>query len=122
VLLDAVMLDAIEVDVEHSERVNRSVVNCPPNDGHGFREVDVLWIRPSHLVRELAQEFRHRMPGVVRYLLRGLGSDAAVTELASYLLFDTAFCGRLIELGRADVAADRERIARFFDGGRPSLG
>jgi hypothetical protein len=39
-----------------------------------------------------------------------------VTELASYLLFDAQFCGRLIELGRQDVAAERERIARFFSG------
>jgi hypothetical protein len=38
-----------------------------------------------------------------------------VTELASYLLFDTAFCGKLIELGRHDVAVERERIARFFE-------
>jgi hypothetical protein len=29
-------------------------------------------------------------------------------------LFDTAFCGKLIDLGRQDVAAERERIARFF--------
>ena len=109
------MLDAIEVDVEHSERVNTSVLHCRTGrPGDPFRKVDVLWIRPSHLVRELAQELVHRMPAVVRYLLRGLGSDAAVTELASYLLFDTAFCGRLIDLGRQDVAAERERIARFF--------
>ncbi|HEY8086803.1 MAG TPA: patatin-like phospholipase family protein, partial [Polyangiaceae bacterium] len=32
VLLDAVMLDAIEVDVEHSERVNTSVVRFPGGD------------------------------------------------------------------------------------------
>ena len=116
VLLDAVMLDAIEVDVEHSERVNMGVLHCPPGRvGGPFRKVDVLWIRPSHLVRGLAQELLHRMPAVVRYLLRGLGSDPAVTELASYLLFDTAFCGKLIELGRQDVAAERERIARFFE-------
>jgi NTE family protein len=115
VLLDAVMLDAVEVDVEHSERVNTSVLRCSTGRaGDPFRKVDVLWIRPSHLVRELAQELVPRMPHVVRYLLRGLGSDAAVTELASYLLFDTAFCSQLIDLGRQDVAAERERIARFF--------
>jgi NTE family protein len=116
VLLDAVMLDAVEVDVEHSERVNTSVLYCHTDrSGDAFRKVDVLWIRPSHLVRELAQELVHRMPGVVRYLLRGLGSDSAVTELASYLLFDTVFCAKLIALGRRDVVAERERIARFFE-------
>lgn len=120
VLLDAVMLDAIEVDVEHSERVNASVVSCRTSDSdETFRQVDVLWIQPSQLVRELAAELSDRIPAVVRYLLRGLGSDAQVTQLASYLLFDTAFCSRLIDLGRADVAAERERIARFF-GRRPA--
>lgn len=115
VLLDAVMLDAMEVDVEHSERVNTSVLKYPvPGPSDGLRAIDVLWIRPSVLVRELAAELANRIPPIVHYLLRGLGSDAQVTELASYLLFDTAFCSRLVDLGRADVAADRERIARFF--------
>jgi NTE family protein len=117
VLLDAVMLDAIEVDVEHSERVNASVLRYPVgSEAEGFRRVDVLWLRPSLQVRELAAEMADRIPTVVRYLLRGLGSDTSVTELASYLLFDAAFCSRLIELGRADVAAEREQIAKFFAG------
>jgi NTE family protein len=116
VLLDAVMLDAVEVDVEHSERVNASVQHHETDDAAAvFRRVDVLWIRPSHRVRGLAEELVHRLPGVVHYLLRGLGSDASVAELASYLLFDSTFCSRLIDLGREDVAAERERIARFFD-------
>jgi hypothetical protein len=54
--------------------------------------------------------------------MRGLGPDEAITELTSYLLFDPAFCGRLVELGRSDVAAERDRIARFFaigDAGAP---
>ena len=38
-----------------------------------------------------------------------------MTELASYLLFDSSFCGKLIELGRRDVVAERERIAAFFE-------
>jgi NTE family protein len=117
VLLDAVMLDAIEVDVEHSERVNTSVMHYPADTTEQpFRFVRVLWLRPSRLVRELAAQWSHRIPRVVRYLLRGLGSDASVVELASYLLFDAEFCGRLIELGRQDVAAERERIEQFFAG------
>lgn len=115
VLLDAVMLDAIEIDVEHSERVNTSVIGYSAGDGgEPFRYVDVLWLSPSQDFGEIAAELADRIPGVVRYLLRGLGSDDAVTELASYLLFDTVYCGRLIEAGRNDVAAERTRIAAFF--------
>jgi NTE family protein len=115
VLLDAVMLDAIEVDVEHSERVNTSVLRCATGDpAQPFRRVEVLWLRPSRLVRKLASEFAHRIPPAVRYLMRGLGPDVATTELASYLLFDAEFCGRLVELGARDVAAERDRIEEFF--------
>jgi NTE family protein len=117
VLLDAVMLDALEVDVEHSERVNTSVLHCRSTDpAQPFRLVEVLWLRPSERVRELAGALVHRIPPAVRYLLRGLGPDAAITELASYLLFDREFCGGLVDLGRTDVAADRDAIAAFFAG------
>ncbi|MBW2293258.1 MAG: patatin-like phospholipase family protein, partial [Deltaproteobacteria bacterium] len=57
-----------------------------------------------------------RVPRVVRYLMRGLGSEAAITELTSYLLFDPVFCGRLVELGRRDVKANRDELRSFFIG------
>jgi NTE family protein len=115
VLLDAVMLDAIEVDVEHSERVNTCALEVAASGaGERFRKVDVLWLRPSLRVRELAAELTHRIPPIVRYLLRGLGSDASMTELASYLLFDQLFCGQLMAMGRRDVTDDAARIAAFF--------
>ncbi len=117
VLLDAVMLDAIETDVEHSERVNRSVLTCPTGDpANPFRWVDVLWLSPSRDFGSIAAELRHRIPAIVRYLMRGLGTDESITELASYLLFDTQFCGRLMELGRDDVRAQRDAVEKFFAG------
>ena len=116
VLLDAVLLDAVEVDVEHSQRVNASVMRWGASgEPGGLREIDVLWLTPSRSIGAIATELAHRIPAVVRYLLRGLGSDEATRELASYLLFDSTFCGRLIELGRDDVRASREGILRFFD-------
>jgi NTE family protein len=115
VLLDAVMLDAIEVDVAHSERVNESVRRCAHAlPGQPFRKVDVLALHPSEDVGALAHELADRVPRVVRYLMRGLGSEEAITELTSYLLFDPLFCGRLIELGREDVKANRDEIEYFF--------
>jgi NTE family protein len=128
VLLDAVMLDAIESDVEHSGRVNTSVLACrTPDPVNPFRWVDVLWLSPSVDFGAIAAELADHVPPIVRYLMRGLGTDEAITELLSYLLFEPAFCGRLIELGRADVAAARGEIERFFaagggqDGGAPGI-
>ena len=115
VLLDAVMLDAIEVDVEHSRRVNDSIISCPVGDhANPFRWVDVLWLRPSRSIGVIAGEMSGHIPRIVRYLMRGLGSVESATELASYLLFDADFCRRLIELGRADVLARREDVEAFF--------
>jgi NTE family protein len=118
VLLDAVMLDAIESDVEHSARVNRSVVSCRAREGNDpFRWVDVLWLRPSVDIGALAAELADHVPPVVRYLMRGLGTDESISELVSYLLFDPAFTLRLIEAGRSDVRAAKAEILRFAAGG-----
>jgi NTE family protein len=117
VLLDAVMLDALEVDVEHSDRVNRSVIaHSSPTDGSPFREVEVLWLSPSQSFRNIAAELSERIPRIVRYLLRGLGPDEAILELASYLLFDSVFCSRLMAIGRADALASRDSVAEFLSG------
>jgi NTE family protein len=119
-LLDAVMLDAIGTDVEHSGRVNTSVIATP--DGgpdRAFRWIDVLWLSPACHFSEIAREFAHRIPPILRYLMRGLGTDEETSELASYLLFDGEFCRRLVELGRRDVATQNESIRAFFAGSDP---
>ncbi|MCP3984209.1 MAG: patatin-like phospholipase family protein [bacterium] len=116
VLLDAVMLDAVEVDIDHSERVNRSVTTYHSGDSpSSFRNVDVLWIQPSENFTAVAEEYSRQIPAVVRYVMRGLGSEDATHELSSYLLFDSEFCSRLIEIGRSDVAAVRADIEAFFE-------
>jgi len=124
VLLDAVMMDSIESDVEHAEHVNTSVAACANVCGNPFRRINVLWIQPSASLAAIAAELQDRIPNSLRYLMRGLGTDEALIELASYLLFDGAFCTRLIDLGRADVAASQDRVERFFSttGAAPSRG
>lgn len=121
-LLDAVMLDAIGVDVEHSERVNRSVIAAPNGErDQPFRWIDVLWLSPTRHFQDIAREFSDRIPPILRYLMRGLGSDEETTELASYLLFDGAFCRRLMEIGRADVAERGDEIREFMQQGPRGL-
>ena len=40
-------------------------------------------------------------------------------DLLSYLLFDGAFAGKLIELGRADARARHEELCAFFAAAPP---
>ena len=117
-VLDAVMLDAVEVDVHHAQRVNRSLSGRVEDGSTGpFRPVEILWVGPSRGFASLAEELSHRVTLPLRYLLRGLGSDHAGAELVSYLLFDREFCSRLMELGRQDARAreDEIRLFRFCD-------
>ncbi|MFT4572038.1 MAG: NTE family protein [Hyphomicrobiaceae bacterium] len=116
VLLDAVMLDAIEVDIDHSLRVNNSVQSFRVANGtENFRKVEVFWIQPTENLTAIAAEFTHEIPAVIRYMMRGLGSEESITELASYLLFASGFTTRLVEAGRADVAAASDAFEAFFN-------
>lgn len=110
-ILDAIMMDAMEKDVAHCQRINKNV----PDSAKDFRKVDVLWLAPSRPIAPLARELMNRIPAPVRYLLHGLGGDRASAELASYLLFHPDFCVTLMDLGRADVAAQEEKIWNFLE-------
>lgn len=110
VLLDAVLLDAIEVDVQHCLRLNQLASDKASN----FRPVEVLWLRPSQSLAHLALKLEGRIPSAVRYLLRGLGDDVATAELASYLIFDGEYCRLLIDQGRQDVMSRQAEILNFF--------
>ncbi len=114
-LLDAVMLDALEVDVEHGQRVNSSVLRRPVvrEDGD-LRWIDILHVSPNYSFGQIAEEFSEEIPRALRYLLRGLGDDESTMELLSYLLFDAAYCRRLMDIGAQDVIEREPEIRAFF--------
>lgn len=116
VILNALLLDAIDFDMERMSRVN-STIDLVPADQHGdlsLRKVDYLWIRPSKDIGHLAGDLFDKLPNVIRYLVGGLGSSREASELTSYLLFDSEFCGRLVELGYSDGLANRDQITNFL--------
>lgn len=116
VLLDAVLLDAIEVDVQHCLRMNRLArASSEVSGGERFRPIDVLWLRPGQSLTDLALRMEKRIPPPVRYLLYGLGDKRATAELASYLIFDGDYCRLLMQQGRLDVLARREEVENFFN-------
>jgi NTE family protein len=135
-VLNAFLLDHIDVDIELLTRLNKVLEDGTRSYGPEFpermsaeahrrgapayRHVQCLSLRPSEDIGCLASEHVRKArflgdPVVTRKLLSlldvGGGNEA---DLASYLMFDGGFCRRLIELGRADAKARREELHSFF--------
>jgi len=71
-------------------------------------------IRPSRDVREVTREHMCQIPRAVRLLLRTLGAWGKDWRLASYLLFDAAYCQELIAMGYRDGMAMKEELRDFL--------
>ncbi len=135
-ILNAFLLDHIDVDIELLSRINSVLVDGTRAYGPGFTEavsaearargaleyqyVNCLRVRPSEDIGKLAGE--HLKRGRLRgdpiltkrlFSVIDLGVDVEA-DLASYLLFDGPFCRRLIEMGRADAQLRRDDLLNFF--------
>lgn len=116
VLLNAVLLDGIELDVDRLQKINDFMERVPENlrDHMNFRPIELTWIHPSVDIGHLAFENARKLPRLVRYLLKGLGSTEDAKEIISYLLFDPEFCTQLIEIGYKDAFARRAEIEKIL--------
>jgi len=135
-VLNAFLLDHVDVDIELLTRINNVLVDGTRAFGAGFadaltaearqrgaleyRYVNAMRVRPSEDIGRLANDHlkRGRLRGdpiltknLFRMLDFGVESEA---DLASYLLFDGPFCRKLIEMGRADAQARRDELVEFF--------
>jgi NTE family protein len=135
-VLNAFLLDHVDVDIELLTRINNVLVDGTRAYGADFTEsvsgearkrgaqeyrfVNCIRVRPSEDIGRLANDHlrRGRLRGdpiltrrLINLLDLGVESEA---DLASYLLFDGPFCRRLIEMGRADAQARRDELLEFF--------
>lgn len=120
VLLNALFLDALESDVERLERINLTQSLLTEEQRARMREplrqIPVLTLYPSQDLGTLASDQIRRFPGVLRYLLKGLGvRDEKGWDLLSYLAFDRAYTERLVELGMNDALKQKDRILAFLN-------
>jgi len=133
-VLDTLMLDQLEVDLHRLELVNAilaqgtavygpefgSKINAAVREqrGVGYRQVDSVVVRPSEDIGRLAarcyREGRRQgelgtLPTLLtRAALRGTPEDEA--DLLSYLFFDRAFTGPLVDLGREDARRQEDAL------------
>jgi NTE family protein len=114
VVINAVLLDAIDADIERLARINRTVSLLCSKGDTTLKHIDWLYFHPSVDLAQIAIEEAKSLPRLIRYLVAGLGSLQEASDLVSYLLFEPGFCTRLLELGYQDALAKESDIQRFF--------
>ncbi len=120
--LSNIFLDALAVDVERAQRINRTLALLDPTSRARtpLKPLDVLVIAPSKRLDDIAARHVSSLPTAVRAMLRGMGVVGEGREahggaaLASYLLFEAPYTRELIELGAADTIARRDEVIAFF--------
>jgi NTE family protein len=125
--MSSIFLDALAVDIERMERVNKTLSVLTPDQraATGLRTVDILVIAPSQRIDDIAARHLWALPPAVRAMLRavgvyGRGKTARGSALASYLLFESSFTRELIQLGFTDAMAKRDEVQAFFGWQMPS--
>jgi NTE family protein len=116
-LMNSVFLDSLDSDAERLDRVNRTIQRLSPDErtALGVRPIGLLLLQPSRDLGALARAYQAHVPPLLATILRAMGGRRArASDLMSYLLFDRAFTGSLMELGYRDTLARRVEIERFF--------
>lgn len=124
----SIFLDALAVDIERMQRINRTLALLPDSARHDtpLRPLESLVIAPSQRIDDIAARHFGCLPKPVQALLRGGGAGQAIdaaaaaqgaprgAALASYLLFEPPFTRALMALGDADAMARRDEVVQFF--------
>jgi NTE family protein len=115
ILMNAIFLDVLDQDALMLQRINDLIAHVPKKHRRGMRNVQMLVLRPSMDIGQLAGQFRPQYSGAFRLLTRGLGSDQTSSpDWLSMLLFERPYMERLIDIGYHDAAGQHDEIADFL--------
>jgi NTE family protein len=116
-LMNAIFLDVLDQDARRLERLNGIIQALPEDERGGYREVDLLLVRPSQDLGALSAQFEPRLPKAFRFFTRSFGTrDTKSPDFLSLLMFQPDYIGRLIEIGEADALARADELHRLVHG------
>ena len=114
-LLNAIFLDQFDGDALRLERINQLISDLPEEQRGGFRPIELLVLRPSRDLGELANKFETSLPPAFRFLTRGLGTrETRSNDLLSLVMFQSDYLNHLLALGESDAHARKDEIAALL--------
>lgn len=115
-LMDTIFMDRLNADLARMKRINKTLALVPAEKRSqaGMINIESLVIKPSQDLRFVTQAHVHEIPRSVQVLLRTLGGWGRDWRMASYLLFESAYCGELIDIGYADAMNSAQEIVQFL--------
>lgn len=120
-IFNSAFIDSLEHDLDTLVKVNDLVGfiqnESPYEPPGGKRAIDLLVIYPSIEFDKIAAKHIRDLPWAMRVAMRIIGATkgGGGASLASYLLFEKAFCKELIDCGYRDAMAERDSILEFFN-------
>jgi len=120
-ILNSAFVDTLPSDMETLRRINTllaQVNSAEAQESTGMRHVDLLGIAPSQNLNIIAAEHVDDLPKTMKIFARDAGSSTVL----SLLLFEKAYCQRLMTLGYEDAMEKETQILEFFRPRPPQSG
>lgn len=115
-MLNGLFTDNLDRDIEMVNRMNdvARLLSLWKKRHSPWHPIETLHLKPSIDISDFAKKYYPSMPVFLRFMLNRLGAKNS-GDLLSFLLFESKFTGKLIDLGHKDTMAIHDSIRAFFE-------
>lgn len=118
-VMNSIFVDSLEIDLERLQRINRTIGLIPTHklveNNVLLRPIESMVISPSAEINDIAQQYAHTVPTLMRFIYRSIGAlGPKGSAMLSYVLFESLFCRALIDLGYRDTVRQKSAVLAFM--------